>query len=228
VNARKRAAAVALLTAGLVGVVSADDLHAWVVGWLPVVDTVIRQRPVLGVAVFVVLSALSAMLFFVSSAVFVPVAVFVWGTGVSTVLLLAGWILGGVFAYTVSRHLGRAVVNALVSTSWLDWAEARFTRSAPFGLVLLFQLAVPSEVPGYVLGLLRYPFWKYLAVVGIGELPFAAATIYLGTGFIERRIVLLVGVGAALAAFSGTMLWMLQRRVREPAGNTTQPDDEPT
>lgn len=218
-TATKRAVAVGLLTVGLVVVASAGNLHAWLVGFLPATADIIRERPVLGASLFVVASALSAMLFFVSSAVIVPVAVYVWGQGASLLLLLLGWILGGMCAYTISRHLGRAAVNALGASSWLERYEARFSRAAPFGLVLLFQLAVPSEVPGYVLGLLRYPFWKYMAALALGELPYAVATIYLGAGFVERRLSLLIGVGAVLAVFSGWTLLMLHRRIREtPSG----------
>ena len=41
------------------------------------------------------------------------------------------------------------------------------SAKATFPLVLLFQLAVPSEIPGYVLGALRYHFGKYLAARAI-------------------------------------------------------------
>ena len=59
---------------------------------------------------------------------------------------------------------------------------------------MLFQLAVPSEVPGWVLGALRYPFGKFLGAFAIAELPFAIGAVYLGEAFVHRRFVVLIAI----------------------------------
>jgi uncharacterized membrane protein YdjX (TVP38/TMEM64 family) len=100
-----------------------------------------------------------------------------------------------------------------ISESMIASYEKMIPRDAPFGLILLFQTALPSEVPGYLLGLARYPFRKYLLALAISELPYAVATIYLGEGLIERRMFLLIGTGVAMAAFSGWTLYWLRSRV---------------
>jgi uncharacterized membrane protein YdjX (TVP38/TMEM64 family) len=124
-------------------------------------------------------------------------------------LLWTGWMLGGCCAYGLSRYLGRRVARWFLSGSSFTAYEKLIPRDAPFGLILLFQTALPSEVPGYLLGLGRYPFRKYLAALAISELPYAVATIYLGEGFLERRLWLLIGTGVAMAAFSGwTLHWL--------------------
>ena len=79
-----------------------------------------------------------------------------------------------------SRYFGRPLVTAPTSASALEWYESRLSRNAPLGLVLLFQLALPPEVPGYLLGLPRYHFWKYLGALALAELPYAVATILSG------------------------------------------------
>ena len=55
------------------------------------------------------------------------------------------------------------------------------------GRVLLFQLAVPSEIPGYLLGTLGYRFSRYLVVVSVGEVPYALGTVLLGESFVSRE-----------------------------------------
>jgi uncharacterized membrane protein YdjX (TVP38/TMEM64 family) len=214
-RAARRALAIVLLAAGLAFVASSAELHEWLVGFLPALEAVIRQQPVLGASIFVAYAALSAMLAFLSSAVIVPVSVYVWGSGVSMILLWVGWILGGVCAYTLSRYFGRTVVNALRAGSALERYETRISQRAGFGLVLLFQLAVPSEVPGYLFGLIRYPFWKYLAALALAELPYAAVTVYVGDSFLERRTYTLLAVGVAVAGFSAWALYTLHRRMAE-------------
>jgi uncharacterized membrane protein YdjX (TVP38/TMEM64 family) len=106
------------------------------------------------------------------------------------------------------------VARSLGSVHAFEAYESRISRHASFGLVLLFQLAMPSEVPGYLLGLARYNFWKYLSALALAELPYAVATIYLGSSFLERRLYLLVAIGLAVAAFSGWALYTLHRRMR--------------
>jgi uncharacterized membrane protein YdjX (TVP38/TMEM64 family) len=81
------------------------------------------------------------------------------------------------------------------------------------GLVLLFQLAVPSEIPGYVLGLARYGLRKYLMVLALAELPYAVGTAYLGESLLKQRTVLLLGLGALAIFVSAWALHVLRRRL---------------
>ena len=210
---RRRVLVIILLAAALALVTSFAELHAWLISLLPAAEAIIREQAVLGVVVFVVFAALSAMLAFVSSAVIVPVGVYVWGKAASLLLLWVGWILGGVTAYTLSRYFGRAVVQVLLPRPLIERYENLIPRRASFGFVLLLQLALPSEVPGYLLGLMRYHFWRYIAALALAELPYALATIYLGAGFIERRTYLLIGVGIAVAVFGGVALHALHRQI---------------
>ena len=79
---------------------------------------------------------------------------------------------------------------------------------------MLVQLALPSEIPGYLFGLARFPLRRYLAALAIGELPFAVGTVYLGAGFLEKRIAVLLAVGAAGILFSMWAFHMLDRKLR--------------
>jgi uncharacterized membrane protein YdjX (TVP38/TMEM64 family) len=84
------------------------------------------------------------------------VAVYTWGEPLSVALLWSGWLLGGVIAYSIGRFLGRPIVTWLTANAGLRQLERYLRRDSAFFLVLLFQLALPSEIPGYVLGLLHY------------------------------------------------------------------------
>lgn len=209
----RRVAATALVTAALVAIVTSDALHAAALELVGVASDLIARHPVAGRAVFVLFSAGAAMLAFVSSAVLVPVAVAAWGPVETALLLWLGWTLGGGVAYGLARGLGRPVVALLSSGTSLARWEARIPRDAPFGLVALFQLAMPSEVPGYVLGFARYPFGRYLLVLMAGELPWAIGTVAVGMGFLERRVGLLVAIGAVGVVVSLLAFRLLHRRL---------------
>ena len=189
-------------------------MHVWLIELLSKAESIIRTKPILGMLIFTLLAAASAMLAFVSSAIIIPVGVYVWGE--PPACCCCGLVGSRRRLRVYHQPLPRpARVNALSSGPALEQYEHRVSRQAPFGLVLLFQLALPSELPGYLLGIVRYPFWKYLGALALAELPYAVANIYLGNSFIERRIYPLIGMAAALAAFSGWALYTLHRRFSE-------------
>ena len=209
----KRIVGLGLLLLAVGALASSDSLHAFVLRVIEPAERIIVEHPVLGATLFIVFSALSAMVAFFSTAVITPVAVETWGAGTSIALLWIGWMLGGVCAYGIGRSLGRPVVRALTSPDALDRFENRISSRAPFGLVLLFQLAMPSEVPGYVLGVARYRFLKYVLILGMVELPFSIGTVQLGASFIEQRSWVLIAIGGAGIVLTTWAIYTLQKRL---------------
>jgi uncharacterized membrane protein YdjX (TVP38/TMEM64 family) len=209
----RRGAAVALVLAALSLVALSDALHQALLELFSIVEQAVRARPVVGVIFFIVGAALSALLAFFSSALLVPIAIQTWGKPTSMLLLWIGWTAGGIVAYSIGRHLGRPMVRWLTSEETLDRFTSRISSRTPFGLVLLFQVALPSEVPGYALGLLGYPLAKYLLALGLTELPFSVGTVYLGATFLDRNVDMLVGIGLAGALLSTWAVYVLQKRL---------------
>ena len=169
---------------------------------------IIQQHAVAGAVTFVLLSALSAMFVFLSTAVVTPIAVDAFGALVTLLLLWLGWILGGLTAYAIGRFLGRRVVAWLIDPRQLLEYERRAKRLVSFRHLVLFQLAVPSEIPGYVLGLAGAPLRTFLPAMALGELPFAIGAVYMGESFLAGKYVLLLAIGIVGAALS----WAVFRR----------------
>src|SRR5690606_3683233 len=82
-------------------------------------DRLATAHPVWAVVLVIALSALSAMLAFVSTAVIAPFMAGTWGAPLAALLLWLGWLLGGVLAYAIGRTLGRPVVRRLASPDLL-------------------------------------------------------------------------------------------------------------
>jgi uncharacterized membrane protein YdjX (TVP38/TMEM64 family) len=179
----------AVLGALVILVLVSDSAHRLVLHGLEDAERIAVLQPAYAMALIVLLSALAAMLAFVSSWVLVPFAVFTWGTPAALLLLWIGWLLGGAATYAIGRFLGRPAVRWLVPSALLARYEDRFVRHMPFHVVLLVQLSLPSEIPGYLLGVVRYSFVRYLAALGIVELAYGLMTVYLGQGVLERRII---------------------------------------
>jgi len=189
-----RAVLLAALVSGLIALGRSDALHRELLDVLEAAKGVIAAHPVAGPIVFVCLSALSALLAFVSSAVLVPAAVYAWGAPLTMLMLWIGWTLGGVLAYSIALLFGRPVLKWIVSNETLSRHQHFLEKRPRFTSVLLFQLALPSEIPGYLLGLARYPLSRYLGALLLAELPYAVGTVLLGVGFVERDTATLVVV----------------------------------
>ncbi len=176
------------------------------------VEPAITDYPVLGKLLFVLLALASAMLAFFSSAILAPIGIYAWGTAETFVLLWIGWLLGGMISFLVGRYLGRPVASVLLGESRLSSWESQVGRHTKFVHVLLFQAAVPSEIPGYVLGMLRYRFPLYLAALAITELPYALGTVFLGESFLKGESLLFIAIGAGAILFS-VIAFQIQRRM---------------
>jgi len=212
----RRAAFLALLCIALAAITASDELHAALLDVLAASRDVIVRHPMQGALLFVLLAAVSAMFAFVSIAIVVPVAVYVWGEPLSMLLLWLGWILGGAVAYGIARYLGRPVVHWLTSDRAMRRIERRVGPDTPFRLILLFQLGLPSEIPGYVLGLVRYPIGKFLLALGLAELPYTIATVYLGAGFVSAQSGFVLVVGLSIALLSVSAFYLLRKHMRSP------------
>jgi len=213
VTRRRRLVALASLVAGVAVLVLSEPVHDVVLRVLGYAHTLAAGNLWLAAAVVVTFAALGAMIAFVSSWIVLPFAVYTWGPVQALLLLWLGWLLGGVATYSVGRFIGRPAVGWLASPNVLAQYEKRISRRSTFGLILLLQLGLPSEIPGYVLGLVRYPFGWYLAALSLAELLHGIPAVYLGAGLVERQAALVVGVVAVMIALTLVAAYGLRRRL---------------
>ncbi len=161
----------------------------------------IELYPILGIFIFLALAVVSAFFMFFSSIVIVPVAVFAWGELTTFLFLLLGWFIGAMIAYMVGKNFGRRVVEYFVSKKKIDEYGNLISKEMGFFDIVFLKLALPSEAPSFFLGIVRYPFLKYIVVVIISELPFAIWAVYLGEAFVDDNRILFLGTLIAGFAF---------------------------
>ena len=137
--------------------------------------------------IFVGLAALSALLAPLSSVPIVPGAILIWNDFLVLFLLWAGWNIGHFIAYYIGRYAGYNIIKRMADTKKIKHYQKRLLGKKGFFFILFFCLAMPAEVPGYVLGIMRYPAWKYIIAVSLSEIPFAIITIYASDAFIAQK-----------------------------------------
>ncbi|MFH1956183.1 MAG: hypothetical protein ABIJ28_00850, partial [Patescibacteria group bacterium] len=81
-----------------------------------------------------------------------------------------------------------------VSLEKVEYYKQKISARSQFFLVLLFRLAIPSEVAGYTLGIVQYNFSKYIIATFLAELPYAFFVVYLSAVLVSGRISLFIGV----------------------------------
>ncbi len=141
-------------------------------------ESYVTARPVLSIFVFLILTVSSAMFFFFSSVWLVPVAVSVWGSLATVLLMLTGWLLGAIFSYILGRYAGYPILKYLIPSRKLDYYRDLFLENSSFPLVFLLRFTLPSEIPGYALGIIRFNFLKYLLITVLAEIPYALVAVY--------------------------------------------------
>lgn len=191
-----------------------DQLAAAIV-WT---QAIMREHHVWGAVLFAAFSALSAMIAFASSTMLVPPATLVWGKAGTFLLLWGGWLVGAALAFAI----GRAGQPLLKHTGYGDklakYQEYVSTRMR-FWVVLLFCIAIPSEIPSYLFGSMRYPFARFIAAMAIAESGYALAAVFAGESLLIDRPLPFLAIVAGLIAVALTAGLLLRiSRKRQPGG----------
>jgi uncharacterized membrane protein YdjX (TVP38/TMEM64 family) len=187
------------------------NLLEWATGWA---KDVIASNPVMGALVFLLFSMLSAMLAFASSAVLVPAANLVFGKLVTFLLLWGGWVAGSIVAYAIGRQ-ARPLLIRLGYQRTLEKYQEYVSRRTKFWMVLMFCFAVPSEIPGYVLGGVHYPFWRFLSAIAATEAIYALGLVFAGEKLLAAKrldLILILGALIVIGAGAGLLFRKLRKR----------------
>ena len=177
-------------------------------------EGIMSAHPVWGALVFFVFSALSALLAFASSVVLVPSANLAWGKTVTFLLLWGGWTAGAAVAFAIGRSAGPLLAR-LAYREKLEKYQKYASSRMKFWMVFAFCLAVPSEIPGYLFGGLKYPFLKFIAAIGMAEAIYALGVIIAGDKLLAAEpglLLLTLAAMAVVALAAGLVLRWLRRR----------------
>ena len=211
-----RAAIVLSLCIAAALLLSLDSVYALLRQGLAALDPLIAAHPILGAVVFTLLSALAAVMAFFSSAIMVPSAVLAWGSALTVLLLWIGWLIGGLAMYALGRSFRHPRAQGAKPSGRFAAYLPNSTEELRLPLVLLWQLALPSEIPGYLCGYLGVPFRTYFLALALGELPFALGAVLLGESVVDRKLGVLLAIGAVAATFAYFIFRAMHKRMPTP------------
>ena len=147
----------------------------------------LEQRPLTGIVLFWAISTLSAIISPFSSIPIVPFIAAIWGNIPTILLLLLGWLSGSTISYFLGSSTGYVLAQKIFSPKSAAHYKQELSMQANFLTVLLFRLAMPTEIAGYVLGTIKYNLIKYFIATTIAETLFAFLVVYSGEAFVEAN-----------------------------------------
>lgn len=163
---------------------------------------------------------------------------------VTVLTAFAGWWLGTALGFAVAwgaatvsaavpYALARALRGSPAERDAPQRAWRRLVSRDPFQTVLVARLMMlPGDFVSAAAGLLRVPWWRFLAATALGGAPGLAVGVLAGASLdtgdvfdvtaVRVEPLTLVAAGAAFAAAYGLAAW-LRRRSRRAATTTTPP-----
>lgn len=163
--------------------------------------------PLFARTLFVGFATLSGVVSLFSSVALVPVAVIIWGSSETVVLLVSGWIIGNIITYTIGRYGAHPLIGRFLPEEKIALYRQKIPPRSELGLLFLFRFITPAEITGYLLGLMRYEFGKYLLITVFSEIPIAILAVYLGEAVIVGKQAVFWG-GGILVAVLFVLLYM--------------------
>jgi len=142
----------------------------------------VGKESVFGILIYIVLAIFTTVIAPLSSVPLMPIASNIWGWPTTAIASIAGWWIGSLIAFYLSRKYGQAFVERMISREKLSSFEKRVPEKNIFWSIVLLRMLIPVDVLSYVLGLFTKIAWRTYALASlIGIIPFAFIFAYIGT-----------------------------------------------
>jgi uncharacterized membrane protein YdjX (TVP38/TMEM64 family) len=151
--------AVPLLVAAVWGELLADDIARW--------QAAPPAKSLLAAAVVGILAA--DVLFPVPSGPVMTLAGAHLGILPAIAVSWIGLMLGSLIAYLIGRHAGRPILARFISDRDLADLDVTGRRHSLWVLLVTRPLPILAEASAIVAGIMRTPWWLFLAAIGVGN-----------------------------------------------------------
>jgi uncharacterized membrane protein YdjX (TVP38/TMEM64 family) len=160
----------------------------------------IDHHAVRGVAVYIILNILDAVVAPGATLPLIPIAARAWGRIPAACVTTIGWTAGSLIAFYIARRWGSPIVKKLTSMERVKRLRPYVPRR-PFWSIVLLRMVVPMDVISYVLGLFtEMTWWSYGLATALGLLPSALILAYIGK-MPRAYDIIMFGIGCAVVAW---------------------------
>lgn len=157
--------------------------------FLFIFQSLTEKNESLSILIFIGISALATMVSSFIRVLPVPIAIIIWGNVPAMLYLLAGWLIGDALSYIIGYSAGNPLVKKFVSLDKIDYYREKIPPRAQFRLILFFVIAMPAEIPNYVLGIIRYDFAKYFIATIFSEAIYTFLAVRTGQALVQQNFI---------------------------------------
>lgn len=182
------------------------------------VRELLSAHAVLGIVIFVVLSAVAVLMPLATNLPLVPLVALAWGSGWTAVLLLLGWLLGAAASFMLGRYARPFVLARLPAVQRHAQIDRLIDPRRRLLSLTLLRMTFPVDVLSYALGLFspRTTAVQNLLSTALGAAPFAVLFAYFPQLSTAAQLVVFV---LTLLAFVLYVSWVLRRTRPDPTSS---------
>jgi uncharacterized membrane protein YdjX (TVP38/TMEM64 family) len=173
------------------------------------IEAALAAHANLGIAVFVVSSALAVLVPAMTNLPLVPLAALAWGPWWTALLLLLGWTVGSALSFVLGRHARDLILRRFPSVQRHADIERLIHPRQRLASLVLLRMTFPVDVLSYALGLFstRTTLAESTLATVIGAAPFALLFALAPTLPPLAQLALFAGSALVFLAY---LLWVLQ------------------
>jgi uncharacterized membrane protein YdjX (TVP38/TMEM64 family) len=174
------------------------------------IEAALADHAALGVAVFLLSSAVAVLLPALTNLPLVPLAVLAWGPWWTAALLLAGWMIGSMLSFALGRYARHAILRHFPSVERHADIERLIHPSHRMSSLVLLRMTFPVDVLSYALGLFspRTTLAENALATLIGAAPFAFLFALLPALTGQQQLIVFIGSTVVFVVY---LRWVLQR-----------------
>lgn len=174
------------------------------------IEAALADHAALGVAVFVLSSAVAVLMPALTNLPLVPLAVVAWGPWSTAALLLGGWTIGSMLSFSLGRYARRIILRHFPSVQRHADIERLIHPHHRMSSLVLLRMTFPVDVLSYALGLfsMRTTMAENTLATVIGAAPFALLFALLPALSGPQQLAVFLG---STVVFLVYLRWVLAR-----------------
>lgn len=139
----------------------------------------VRIQGAIGMVSYVIIAVISDVIGPITAVPLIPIAVTFWGSIATAVLSIAGWTIGAMIVFWLTRRFGKPLVSKMINLERVEEVGRAIPEKNFFWMVIFFRIIFPVDILSYALGLFTNMQWlPYLVSTIIGITPFAFILSY--------------------------------------------------
>jgi uncharacterized membrane protein YdjX (TVP38/TMEM64 family) len=160
-----------------------------------------------GPVVVVVAMVLQMFLIIIPSPLLMVMTILAFGPFKGSAILLVAIFAASSVSYFVGKYFSSVVKKLLGSKT--ERKVAGFIEDYGFWTVIVVKLCpfLSSDAVGFVAGLVRMGYWRFIGASMLGSLPLIALIAYLGRDYETMKTALIWGSVISIVLFGGFVWW---------------------